>query len=169
MNRVEWWRSSVFLRPEFCVYIGHYRQHRNNKDHKTLYQTYPIFMNQEVPSDSLLLDPYFPLFPGNSCYQNAETIITISPGIKPSDNLLAFLPVFLMAFPPPFRSLHSYIGNAFHKHTPGAISICPTPLRITALPRKLPKEQRRYRESLASSISNSFPKLNTGASYVLAK
>jgi len=57
-------------------------------------------------------------------------------------------------FPPPFRSLHSYTRNAFHKHTPGAISICPTPLPITALPQKLAKEQRRYRESLASSISN---------------
>jgi len=59
-----------------------------------------------------------------------------------------------VSVPPRFRSLHSYIGNAFHKHTPGAISISPTPLRITALPRKLAKEQRRYRESLASSISN---------------
>jgi len=83
--------------------------------------------------------------------------VPFSPGVNPFYYLFAFLPVFLSAFPPPFRSLHSYIGNAFHKHARKPYPICLTPQRMseaTALPRKLAKEQRRYRESLASSISN---------------
>jgi len=42
------------------------------------------------------------------------------------------------------------------KHTPGAVSICLTPQRIShdkqAHPRKLTKQQRKYQESMASSI-----------------
>jgi len=115
----------------------------------------------------LLLVPPFPLFPEKlmltKCRNNHHFI---TPSVLfPSGCKTLLLPFrfpsgfpysLSVSVPPPFRSLHSYIGNAFHKHTPGAISICPTPLRITALPRKLAKEQRRYRESLASSISNIF-------------
>jgi len=93
------------------------------------------YPHQEVPSDSLLLVP--PLSRKlmlTKCRNNHHFITPsvlfpsgCSPGVKPFYYLFALLPVFLTAFPPPCQSLHSYIGNAFHKHAWKPYPICLTP------------------------------------------
>jgi hypothetical protein len=63
----------------------------------------------------------FPIFPPFSrklmltkCRNNHHYLS----GCKTLGQPFCFKTGFPTAFPPPFRSLHSYIGNAFHKHAP---------------------------------------------------
>jgi len=133
-------------------------------------QTPPIIIRRylQIVCSLSHLSPFFPKTHANkmqkqsSLHHTLRTFsLRVSSGCKTL--LLPFrfpsgFPYSLsVSVPPPFRSLHSYIGNAFHKHARKPYPICLTPQRMskaTALPRKLAKEQRRYRESLASSISN---------------
>jgi len=88
--------------------------------------------------------------------------LPLSPGFQLSHADLTVLPLFSRPFPRLSRKLrdpktiaHSCIGNAFHKHARSR-NICPNPQRISEVkqvgPRRLSKQQRRYREGMASSI-----------------
>ena len=93
-----------------------------------------LLYHQEVPHTSIKDVCSFPIFPPFS----QKLMLTKN---KNNHHYLSGCKTLLLPFrfpsgcpyslsvsvAPPFRSLHSYIGNAFHKHTPGAISICPTP------------------------------------------
>jgi len=61
-----------------------------------------------------------PLFFRTLMYEQTPLFIhphTHFPGVKPSHTHLSSFPAFLTAFPPPVRSRHSYLGNAFLDRT----------------------------------------------------
>jgi len=96
--------------------LSHPRHSTTTKDKREVY----IITNFSVPIRNSLLPPHlFPTFPkshANKMQEQTPLAIhphTHFPGVKPSHTHLSSFPAFLTAFPPPVRSRHSYLGNAF--------------------------------------------------------
>jgi len=101
------------------------------------------------------LSPPFPTFPkshANKMQKQTPLAIhphTHFPGVKPSHTHLPSFPAFLTAFPPPVRSRHSYLGNAFPDRTNTRPNPKPPHTRVRSLlmpggkarPRKLSKDK----------------------------
>jgi len=66
------------------------------------------------------------------------------PGVKPSHTHLPSFPAFLTAFPPPVRSRHSYLGNAFLDRTNTRPNPKPPHARVRSL--LMPEGKARSRK-----------------------
>jgi len=93
-----------------------------------------------------------PLFVPTLMYEQTPLFIhphTHFPGVKPSHTHLPSFPAFLTDFPPPVRSRHSYLGNAFPDRTNTRPNPKPPHARVRSLlmpegkarPRKLSKDK----------------------------
>ena len=112
-------------------------------DHRSILQPQRHHVH---PRRTILLHVSLPFPREHSWADKRKTITTahniricFPSGVNPFYNLFAFFPAFLSATPLAFRCLHSPKRNAFHKHTPEAVSYAriqsafPIP-RASALP-----------------------------------